>query len=77
MLQCRVFWFGRIPRKFTSAEQAARSANIYSARVLLRGSVEDGNETIKPVGERLAIASKVVELFDLQPAVEQGLLSVL
>jgi hypothetical protein len=59
-----------------SAESVAHSANTYSARVLLRGDPKDGNKTVKPVGGRISIPARAVKSFDLQPAVDKGLLSV-
>jgi hypothetical protein len=59
-----------------SAEKVAHNANTYSARVLLRGDLKDGKKTLKPAGERLSVHSDSVKLYELQPAVDRGLLSV-
>ncbi|KAG9078897.1 hypothetical protein FRC06_008112, partial [Ceratobasidium sp. 370] len=76
MYRARVIHYGKIPRRVVSAEQVAEKANTYAARILLHGSIEDGNETLKPIGGRPSVSKSIVSSFDLQPAVELGLLSV-
>ncbi|CAE6407980.1 unnamed protein product [Rhizoctonia solani] len=72
----RVFGLGVIPRSSLSAEDVARRANQYAARVLLHGELEDGSEAFPPVEERPPVPRKTVEKFGLEPAVEAGLLTI-
>lgn len=59
-----------------SAEEVARRANAFSAKVLLRGNQEDGSTTFQPMGERLTTSSRYIRRFELNAAVEAGLLNV-
>ncbi|KAH7325360.1 hypothetical protein B0J17DRAFT_682143 [Rhizoctonia solani] len=72
----RVFGLGVIPRSSLSAEDVARRANQYAARVLLHGELEDGSERFPPVEERPPVPRKTVEKFGLELAVEAGLLTI-
>ncbi|KAJ1300106.1 hypothetical protein OPQ81_002587 [Rhizoctonia solani] len=72
----RVYGVGAIPRTSLSAEEAARRANQYAARVLLHGELADGSENFPPVAGRPLVPRVAVEKFNLQPAVDAGLLTV-
>ncbi|KEP51638.1 hypothetical protein V565_058050 [Rhizoctonia solani 123E] len=72
----RVYALGAVPRQSLSAEEVARRANQYAARVLLHGEREDGSETFPPVAGRPLVPRVTVEKFDLQPAVDAGLLTI-
>ncbi|KAL5634341.1 hypothetical protein ACGC1H_002419 [Rhizoctonia solani] len=72
----RVYGVGAIPRHALSAEDAARRANQYAARVLLHGDSADGSEMFPPMGERPPAPRVAVEKFKLQAAVDAGLLTV-
>ncbi|QRW04566.1 hypothetical protein RhiLY_03565 [Ceratobasidium sp. AG-Ba] len=72
----RLYSLARIPRKVLDAETLAQRLNNYSAKFLLHGDAEDGNNTFKPVGGRPTVSRKMIEKFDLKPAVDLGLLSV-
>ncbi|KAL5634340.1 hypothetical protein ACGC1H_002418 [Rhizoctonia solani] len=72
----RVYGVGVIPRQSLSAEEVARRANQYAARVLLHGEREDGSEIFPPVTGRPLVPRTAVDKFDLQPAVDAGLLAV-
>ncbi|KAG9118475.1 hypothetical protein FRC07_007004 [Ceratobasidium sp. 392] len=75
MYRSRAYWLARTPRRVMSAEKVAQNVNIYAARILLRGSIEDGNKTVKPIGGRPSVGAKFISKFELEPAVELGLLS--
>ncbi|CAE6415348.1 unnamed protein product [Rhizoctonia solani] len=72
----RIYGLGTVSRAERSAEEVIRMANRYSAKVLLRGVLEDGSENFPPVAGRLPIPRTVVERFSLQPAVSVGLVSI-
>ncbi|KAG8711243.1 hypothetical protein FRC11_003332 [Ceratobasidium sp. 423] len=76
LYQSRMYAIGAIPRRVLSAEDAARRANQYAARVLLHGDLEDGSETFPPVAGRPPVPRKTVEKFSLEPAVDAGLLTI-
>ncbi|KAF8596821.1 hypothetical protein BDV93DRAFT_527828 [Ceratobasidium sp. AG-I] len=71
-----ICFFARPARRLVSAEEAVQRANEYAAKVLLRGSLEDGSAVFKPVGERPFVSPNIVKRFLLQPAVEAGLLTI-
>ncbi|CAE7183609.1 unnamed protein product [Rhizoctonia solani] len=73
----RVYGVGAIPRNSLSAEDAARRANQYAARVLLHGDPADGSKIFPPVDGRPLVPRSAVEKFKLQPAVDAGLLTVI
>ncbi|KAG8737935.1 hypothetical protein FRC12_016968 [Ceratobasidium sp. 428] len=73
MYRSHAIWLARTPRPVMSAEKVARNANIYAARVLLRGSPEDGNHTFKPIADRPSVSAKFISEHELEPAVELGL----
>jgi hypothetical protein len=67
---------GVASRTAISAEEVALRVNQYAARVLLRGNPEDGSKNFPPVFKRLLTSRKAVKDFELQSAVDAGLLSV-
>ncbi|KAF8723184.1 hypothetical protein RHS02_08671, partial [Rhizoctonia solani] len=69
----RIYGLGTVSRAERSAEEVLRMANRYSAKVLLRGDLEDGSEQFPPVAGRLPVPRTVVDRFQLQPAVTEGL----
>ncbi|KAH7325363.1 hypothetical protein B0J17DRAFT_682153 [Rhizoctonia solani] len=72
----RVYNVGAVPRSTLSAEDAARRVNQYAARALLHGDIADGSEKFPPIAGRPPVPRKTVEKFDLQPAVDAGLLTI-
>ncbi|KDN40309.1 hypothetical protein RSAG8_08219, partial [Rhizoctonia solani AG-8 WAC10335] len=72
----RVYGVGAVPRQALSAEDVARRANQYAARVLLYGDPTDGSEIFPPMNGRPPVPRIAVEKFKLQPAVDAGLLTV-
>ncbi|QRV90424.1 hypothetical protein RhiJN_18442 [Ceratobasidium sp. AG-Ba] len=76
LYNARLYSMGRIPRRALDAETLVQRLNNYSAKFLLHGDADDGNETFKPIGDRPAVSRKQIEKFGLQPVVELGLLSV-
>ncbi|KAH7325364.1 hypothetical protein B0J17DRAFT_231480 [Rhizoctonia solani] len=72
----RVYSVAAIPRRVVSAQEVARRVNQYAARVLLHGELADGSATFPPVAGRLVTPKTAVERFNLQPAVDAGLLRV-
>ncbi|CUA71106.1 RNA1 polyprotein [Rhizoctonia solani] len=72
----RIYGLGTVSRTERSAEEVIRMANRYSAKILLRGLLEDGSENFPPVAGRLPVPRTVVERFSLQPAVSAGLVSI-
>ncbi|CAE6519637.1 unnamed protein product [Rhizoctonia solani] len=66
----RVYGVGAIPRQSLSAEDAARRANQYAARVLLHGDSADASELFPPLDARPPAPRVAVEKFKLQPAVD-------
>ncbi|KAJ1300105.1 hypothetical protein OPQ81_002586 [Rhizoctonia solani] len=72
----RIYGLGTVSRTERSAEEVVRMANQYAAKVLLRGTLDDGSENFPPVAGRLPIPRTVVERFSLQPAINVGLASV-
>ncbi|KAG8690045.1 hypothetical protein FRC11_014182 [Ceratobasidium sp. 423] len=66
----RVYGVGAIPRVSLSAEDAARRANQYAARILLHGDPADGSGIFPPVAGRPSVPRIAVEKFKLQPAVD-------
>ncbi|CAE6459171.1 unnamed protein product [Rhizoctonia solani] len=71
----RLYVLGFGSRK-KGAEETARRVNQYAARALLHGEPEDGSEIFPPVAGRPTASKKLVEKFDLQAAVDAGLLKV-
>ncbi|KAF8755198.1 hypothetical protein RHS01_05391 [Rhizoctonia solani] len=69
----RIYGLGTVSRAERSAQEVLRMANRYSAKVLLRGDLEDGSEQFPPVAGRLPVPRTVVDRFQLQPAVTEGL----
>ncbi|CAE6448200.1 unnamed protein product [Rhizoctonia solani] len=72
----RIYGVGAIPRTSLSAEDAAKRANQYAARVLLHGDPADGSKVFPPVSGRPLAPRIAVEKFKLQPAVDAGLLTI-
>ncbi|CEL60402.1 hypothetical protein RSOLAG1IB_12351 [Rhizoctonia solani AG-1 IB] len=69
----RLYVLGFSSRK-KGAEETVRQLNRYAARALLHGEPEDGSEIFPPVAGRPKAYKKLVEKFDLQAAVDAGLL---
>ncbi|KAG8725169.1 hypothetical protein FRC09_006792 [Ceratobasidium sp. 395] len=75
MYRSRAFCLAKVPRHVMSAEKLAQNANIFAARILLRGSLDDGNNTFKPIADRPSVKAKFIRKFELESAVELGLLT--
>lgn len=71
-----LYFLSKVPRSVLSAEEVAHQVNRYSARVLLRGDAENGSKNFPPVAGKFSTSAKTIKSFDLEPAVDAGLLVV-
>ncbi|KAH7325394.1 hypothetical protein B0J17DRAFT_723150 [Rhizoctonia solani] len=71
---CIITLKGEKNRQKRSSQDAVRLANCYAAKVLLHGNQEDGSTVFPPIKGRPSVSLDVVRLFQLQPAVDAGLL---
>lgn len=71
-----MYSFYNTPRTTLSAKEAARRANQYDARAILHGNLKGGSHNSSPIARRLGTPAKSVEKFNLQSAVDTGLLVV-
>ncbi|CAE6410100.1 unnamed protein product [Rhizoctonia solani] len=73
---CIVALKGEKNRQKRSSQDAVTLANCYAAKVLLYGSQEDGSTVFPPIRGRPSVTLDIVRIFQLQPAVDAGLLFV-